>query len=138
MIDYIKSHNLSDQFNNGKITFWIVGHSRAGATSMLAAKYLTDKYAKLGNSVRAYTFEAPLAGVQENIVREPYTYNGKYCNIHNVINKEDIVPRVAPAELGFIRYGTAHYVPGTNDEAEMIQTNEYYEHSDNGPLKTKW
>lgn len=86
-------------------TFFITGYSRAGATSNLVAKKLTDEYGE--NKVYAYCFEAPKGGVASEM-KPGHTY----ANIHNVINEVDIVPTVGPAQMGFIRYGVDHIVPG--------------------------
>ena len=37
-----------------------------------------------------------------------------YDCIHSVINRNDVVPRVAPKKMSFIRYGIDHYIPGTD------------------------
>ena len=37
-----------------------------------------------------------------------------YNCIHSVINRNDIVPRVAPGFMDFKRYGVDHYLPGSN------------------------
>ena len=89
----------------GSATFFITGYSRAGATSNLVAKKLTDEYGE--NKVYAYCFEAPKGGVASEM-KPGHTY----ANIHNVINAVDIVPTVGPAQMGFIRYGVDHIVPG--------------------------
>ena len=86
-------------------TFFITGYSRAGATSNLVAKKLTDEYGE--KKVYAYCFEAPKGGVASEM-KEGHTYK----NIHNVINAVDIVPTVGPAQMDFIRYGVDHIVPG--------------------------
>ena len=40
--------------------------------------------------------------------------NGSDYNcIHSVINRNDIVPRVAPKKMEFKRYGVDHYIPGS-------------------------
>ena len=109
---YIKDHNLTSQLTNGKIKFWVVGYSRAGATANLTSKRLTDKYGS-NNQVYGYDFEAPQGGVQS--ANQP-----TYANIHNIINKADLVPMVAPTQMGFKRYGVDHYVPG--DPTNNIQS----------------
>ena len=43
-----------------------------------------------------------------------------YACIHSVINRADVVPRVAPVSMGFKRYGVDHYIPGSN--AGTVQT----------------
>ena len=57
---YINSHDLTGKVKDGKVKFWIMGHSRAGATTNIAGKRLTDTYGKDGNKVFAYAFEPPL------------------------------------------------------------------------------
>ena len=91
--------------NADSATFFITGYSRAGATSNLVAKKLTDDYGE--DKVYAYCFEAPKGGVVAEM-KDGLTY----ANIHNVINGVDIVPTVGPEQMGFIRYGMDHIVPG--------------------------
>ena len=84
--------------------FFITGYSRAGATSNLVAKRLTDTYGE--ERVYAYCIEAPKGGVFSEL-KEGFTYT----NIHNIISGVDIVTTVGPAQMGFIRYGVDHMVP---------------------------
>ena len=91
--------------NADSATFFITGFSRAGATSNLVAKKLTDDYGE--DKVYAYCFEAPKGGVVSEM-KDGLTY----ANIHNVINGVDIVTTVGPEQMGFIRYGMDHIVPG--------------------------
>jgi len=86
--------------------FWIAGYSRGGATANLAAKRLVDRYDRAEERVFAYTFETPRGGLVEEA-------EGEYRCIHNIINPGDPVPYVAPAEMGFVRYGTDHMIAGT-------------------------
>lgn len=111
---YIDDYNLKDSVKNGKVKFWIAGYSRAGATSNLTAKRLVEKYCSgesdsTNNQVYAYCFEAPQGGVNSAMKLD----ESKYYSIHNCINKVDLVPLVAPKEMGFMRYGVDHYVPGS-------------------------
>ena len=90
--------------------FWVSGYSRAGATANLTAKRIIDAYDNLGTHTFAYPIEAPMGGVASAKV-EGNNYN---C-IHNVVNNNDIVPWVGTTEMGFIRYGVDHYVPGSTE-----------------------
>ena len=99
----------------------MVGFSRGGAVANLTAKRLTDTYGEAGNLIYGYSFETPKGGVDATEIKESWTYNGVYANIHNVINSGDFIPVVAPAQMGFKRYGVDHYVPGT-DAGEIITT----------------
>ena len=113
---YVKSNtsfDISTALNNGKVKFWVVGYSRGGAVANLCAKRLTDTYGETGNSIYAYTFEAPNCGMDAYALNKPWTYDGIYANIHNIINPCDIVTLIPPKEMGFKRYGVDHYSPGT-------------------------
>lgn len=96
---YIKDYGLSDAVKQGKVKFWVAGYSRAGATSNLTARRLIDTYGT--ENVFAYCMEAPQGAVSSQ------TDATKYASIHNCINYNDPVPRVAPAVDGynFTRYG---------------------------------
>ncbi|MDD3486707.1 MAG: hypothetical protein PHI26_08750, partial [Atopobiaceae bacterium] len=113
---YIKGDPaLLERARSGKVKFWVVGYSRAGATANLTSKRLVDGIhiyddadeVYTGNQVYGYCFEDPQGGVSSAEV-PGYDYS---C-IHNLINKSDIVPLVAMSQMGFKRYGVDHYVPG--------------------------
>lgn len=117
--DYIDRYGLTEDVKNGKVKFWIMGYSRGGATANLTAKRLVEAYCGgtdgKNNQVYAYCFEAPQGGRNSAMKLD----QSKYLGIHNCINKVDIVAEVVPDEMGFIRYGVDHYVPG---EAEASNT----------------
>ncbi|MDO4483452.1 MAG: LPXTG cell wall anchor domain-containing protein [Clostridia bacterium] len=115
---YIDLHGLREKVNSGKIRFWVVGYSRAGATSNLVAKSLVDKYAGLGNAVYGYHFEAPQGGIASKDT-------GNYSSLHNIINKGDVVPRAAMHELGFQRYGVDHFIPGSGSRTPYAYTRSH-------------
>ncbi|MDD3334887.1 MAG: hypothetical protein PHI98_05135 [Eubacteriales bacterium] len=115
------------------IKLWISGFSRAAATSNLAAGYLDEAIAngsvaaRLGASLAkedlyCYTFETPAGTVT------PYTvaHGVDYSNIFNIINPNDLVPKVAPYfnDAAFIRYGTDVNLPSsiTSSEAAVYET----------------
>ena len=113
---YIENYGLAEKVAGGKVKFWVVGYSRAGATANLTSKRLVDSYAEVGNQVYGYTFEAPMGGVESAIEYKPYTGNGTYPTIHNAVNELDFVTLVAPEEMGFIRYGVDHLIGSTSGE----------------------
>ncbi len=116
---YLDRYNLRDDYEQGRVKFWIAGYSRAGATSNLTGKRLLDQIDKdckgKRSQVFGYTFEAPKGGT-DAAEKEGITYN----SIHNIVNTADVVPLVAPEMMGFKRYGVDHYVPG--DAAGNIVT----------------
>ncbi len=101
--NYIADHNL----DSSKIKFWVTGYSRTGAVSNLVAKKLVDKYNTSGERVYAYCIAPANGGTESELIQ-----GNDYTGIHNIVNATDIVPWVATYEMGFIRYGTDHYVPG--------------------------
>ena len=115
--NYIADYGLTEKVASGKVKFWVVGYSRAGATANLTSKRLVDSYAEGGNQVYGYTFEAPMGGAESAIEYQPYTGNGTYPTIHNTINELDFVTLVAPSQMGFFRYGVDHLVGSTTGEA---------------------
>ena len=114
---YVSNYGLDDAVKAGRVKFWVVGYSRAGATANLTAKRLIEDYCssslnpETSNQVYAYCFEAPKGGVNTAMQLN----QNMYYSIHNCINKVDLVPLVAPEEMGFIRYGVDHYIPGEAD-----------------------
>ena len=118
---YIKDDpDLLAKAKAGKVKFWVVGYSRAGATANLTSKRLIDglqlsdgtESVVKTNQVYGYDFEAPQGGVASAEAGGSATYN---C-IHNLINKSDLVPLVAMSQMGFKRYGVDHYMPGGDVE----------------------
>ncbi len=97
---YIEKYNI----DTDKAIFWLTGHSRSAAVANLASKRLTDLYG--AEDVFAYCFAVPKAGVQSQT-----TAGNTYTNIHNIINRSDLVPLVGTDEMGFIRYGIDVYMP---------------------------
>ena len=103
-IDYINEYISANRIT-GKIKVWIAGFSRGGATANLAAGLLDNKILNdeeiFSNDVTltrddlyAYTFEAPQgANYNSETVEKPGSE--LYNNIYNVVNPNDLVPKVA-------------------------------------------
>lgn len=101
------------------LKFWIVGYSRGGAVAGLVGQLynnscnlygctgVLDDYNKNINmsidDIYTYTFEAPM-GYSEEISNK----YGKYHNIHNIINDDDFVTKLALREWGLLRPGIDH------------------------------
>ena len=114
---YIEKYGLTDAVRSGKIKFWVTGYSRAGATSNLVAKRLIDAYADDKNEVYAYCMEAPQGAYSAS--KTNVNPDGKYNSIHNCINFNDPVPKVAPIGMNFVRYGV-DYVFNDNDDKTNV------------------
>ena len=107
---YLTKNGLNDEYRAGKMKFWVVGYSRAGATANLTSKRLVDMIAedKCKSEVFGYTCEAAKGGTDT-----AEKAGNDYSCIHNMVNMVDLVPYVAPEQMGFKRYGVDHYLPGT-------------------------
>lgn len=103
--EYLEAYGLTNDAKNGKVKFWLTGVSRGGAVANMAAKRLVDQFGT--EAVYAYPLE-PAAGGNAKAEKTGVSYD---C-IHNLVNSGDIVPKVAPAQMGFKLYGqTVKYVP---------------------------
>lgn len=128
---YIADYGLKEKVDSGKLKFWVVGYSRAGATANLTSKRLVDAYVGKGNQVFGYTFEAPMGGIavpkkEQNDINN----NGEYLTIHNTVNENDFVTLVAPKEMGFIRYGVDHLIGADYNNKCGINSAKYIEQRD--------
>lgn len=118
VIDFLKSY-FSSQNISGNVKIWITGYSRAAAVANLVAGAIDDglildddiKYDL--DDVFAYCFEAP-AGAEIDALEG----TSRYENIFNIINPNDIVPFVAPYDMGFGRYGVDIHIPTKESNPE--------------------
>ena len=113
---YVKGH-----VTTSKIKLWLVGFSRGGATANLTAGLLDNQIKKNPKTFKdtnitlahddlfAYTFEAP-QGANYNSKTVEAPKSKIYNNIWNIINPNDIVPKVAMSQYGFTRFGTDKYI----------------------------
>jgi hypothetical protein len=107
--DYIVKNNIQ-----GDIKLWITGFSRGGATANLIAGILDDRIDKgekifptvdvKRENIYTYTFEAP-QGANINTKGMKHPRDAIYNNIWNIIDPNDIVPKVAMSQWGFTRFG---------------------------------
>lgn len=98
--------NNRDKFADD-IKLWIMGYSRGAATANLVAADIT-KAGGIGGinvspeDIYAYCFEPPQGENTTNISKADA---GNYTNIHNIVNPNDVVTKVAMRNWGFTRYG---------------------------------
>lgn len=97
---YVQKNDIT-----GDIKVWVTGFSRAAATANLVAGALDQGYTLKNctltrENMYAYCFEPPAGSIEADS-----NSNTKYWNIFNIVNDNDVVPKVAPAVLGFRRYG---------------------------------
>lgn len=112
--DYLSINNIA-----GDVLLWGAGYSRAGGVlNLLMADFdqevnekkslFSGRVTATKNDIYAYCFEPPRT-VEAGSENELATYRGEnYNNIFNIVNAEDIVPKLPMASLGFTRFGIDH------------------------------
>jgi uncharacterized repeat protein (TIGR02543 family) len=112
--EYISENNIS-----GDIKLWLTGYSRAAATANLVAGKIDEGVVSFPgctlalSDLYAYTFETPAGALESDTNANSQVYN----NIFNIINLNDLVPKVAPEAWLFDRYGTDQEIPSAETEA---------------------
>lgn len=123
VLDFIRAY-AANYAVSGNLKVWISGYSRGGAVANLTAAALIDNpvsvfgenVALTSENIYTYTFEAPMAAETANTPRDE-----KYQNIYNIISKNDLIPLLAPENLGFDRYGTDHILEDNVSQMAMLQ-----------------
>lgn len=125
---YLQEYLAKHTEITGKIKIWCTGYSRGAAGANMLGGKLDDMIMageKIGKNVTLavedlyiYTYEAP-KGADINSVNKKV-----YNNIHNVINFNDIVVRVAPECIGTTRYGVDHVMPSAKLDADYAALKE--------------
>ena len=112
--DYISKYNIE-----GKIKLWAVGYSRGGAVSNLSIGRIDQKINKneilfnhkislKKDDIYCYCFEPPMGA---SFLEDISPRNEIYSNIFNIVNPNDLVPKIAPKEFHFTRYGIDYFLP---------------------------
>ena len=111
--DYMERNITGD-----KVKLWIAGYSRAAAVTNITAADYTE--AGKFEDVYAYTFATP------RTTRNPVAYP----NIFNIVNKEDIVPKIPLSDWGYQRFGNDLYIKSPETDSDcgelMQETEEIY------------
>ena len=105
IIDRIKQYK--ENYDLKKCKFWVVGYSRGGSVANLVGKYINEAlkdFDTTEDDLYIYTFEAPASS--EN--------STTYSNIHNVINKSDMITYVYPKKWGLSNSGVEEVVKSEN------------------------
>lgn len=123
--EYLTKYNIK-----GSIKLWSVGYSRAAATNNIASGRIDQMMKKDGSlfsglvsiekeDLFSYCFEPPQgASYTEKISPR----DEMYSNIHNIVNDNDMVTKVAMSAFSFTRYGVDHYLP------DSIRDHNYQSH----------
>ena len=93
--DIIKSINEYEINDTKGLCYWVVGKGISGAVANIVGKMLIDK----GNETFCYTFGAPSNNINPT---------GVYSSIKNIINEDDLIPKLLKSNNSFNKYGTVY------------------------------
>ena len=112
---FLKEYLAKHTEISGKIKLWCTGYSRGAAGTNMLGGAIDDIIASGGSigknveltadDVYFYCYEPPM-GADVNKIGSSI-----YNNIHNIVNYNDLVVKVAPECMGFGRYGVDHVLP---------------------------
>lgn len=112
---FLKEYLAKHTEISGKIKLWCTGYSRGAAGTNMLGGAIDDIIASGGSigknvelsadDVYFYCYEPPM-GADVNKIGSSI-----YNNIHNIVNYNDLVVKVAPECMDFGRYGVDHVLP---------------------------
>lgn len=105
--EYIAGHGITSA------KYWVTGYSRSGAVANLFGRELNktpERFYTSADDIYVYTFEAAIGSADDTV----------YENIHNIIDRRDLVTYVYPGEWGLYSNGVAEYI-GTADDKIMLK-----------------
>lgn len=112
---FLKEYLAKHTEITGKVKLWCTGYSRGAAGTNMLGGAIDDIIASgssIGKNVELsaddvyfYCYEPPM-GADVNKIGSSI-----YNNIHNIVNYNDLVVKVAPECMGFGRYGVDHVLP---------------------------
>ena len=128
-LDFLQQYLANHPEITGRIKLWCTGYSRGAAGTNMLGGAIDDIIASGGSigknvtlsadDIYFYCFEPPM-GADINKI------NGSiYNNIHNIVNYNDLVVKVAPECMGFGRYGVDHVMPSEklDDNYDELKAN---------------
>ena len=110
--EYIKENKI-----NKEIKILVTGYSRAGAIANLVGVYLNEHKEefniKSDKNIYIYTFEAPNSSSSNKI----------YKNIHNIVNKNDLITYVYPSNWNIHNNGIIEEIGNDNSFINIYSLN---------------
>lgn len=106
---------LSQQ-NITKAKIWVCGYSRAGGVANLLGKAMNEApadYHTHQDNIYVYTFEAPRCSADDKV----------YPNIRNIMDINDVVPRMYPEAWGLCLNGVTEKI---GDPADTVMTKRFH------------
>ena len=99
---------VTEKCNTGNLKLWLSGYSRGGAIVNVLSDIIvrSDDVKVYHDSFYAYTFEAPAGLNTEDL--------GTYAFVHNVVNSNDVIANIPPAQYGLGRCGVDYEIYDEN------------------------
>ena len=113
--EYIAGHSITSA------KYWVTGYSRSGAVANLFGRELNktpERFYTSADDIYVYTFEAAIGSADDTV----------YENIHNIIDRRDLVTYVYPGGWDLYNNGTAEYI-GTSDDKIMLKRLDLFSES---------
>lgn len=137
---FLKEYLAKHTEITGNIKLWCTGYSRGAAGTNMLGGAIDDIIASggsIGKNVKLtaddvyfYCYEPPMGADASKLGSSIYN------NIHNIVNYNDLVVKVAPECMGFGRYGVDHVLPSAKlddnyDElkADMLEVFSTFENA---------
>ena len=114
--DFVAAHGLDPD----NVVYWVTGHSRGGAIANICASELI----KRGQKTFAYTFACP----NTTLASDASSFEG----IFNIVNEDDLVPRLPFGEWGYTRYGVSAVIDMSSSMQSQWESmmGEDYDHAE--------
>lgn len=116
---YAELQKYIDTYCGGHVDkIWLTGYSRGGAIANLVSSLLfrENKIEIKGEDMFTYTFEAPACVAEDKAL--------EYANVHNIVNKNDIITHIPPLKYGLKRCGVDHEIYASNYSTLMKEFDE--------------
>lgn len=115
LYDQIINYVNANIDNNSDKAIYIVGHSRGAAISNILGTKFENKE---GYESYVYTYACPGTTTDTSYKR--------YKSIFNIVNEDDLVPRLPLDAWGFHKYGTVYSASIVDDYENKFGTSEWY------------
>ena len=110
---------------NGEKIYWITGYGQGGSIANLVGAKLTDKVGE--NKVYCYTIESFATINANKIVNKNNFGRGRYKNIFNLENRDDLMIKLLDRDIGWFKYGRS--VRGSAEKLKKEIVNIYGDNS---------